>query len=72
LVRVLHRTIKVKVHIGDRVGKGIKQATDQSTGLTTLMKALLGLVVAAGALWAAIRTFGKKSKPEDPPANTPH
>lgn len=72
LVRVLHRNIKVKVHIGDRVDKGIKRATDQSTGLTTLMKALLGLVVAAGALWAAIRTFGKKSKPEEPPANTPH
>ncbi|MEO6218475.1 MAG: hypothetical protein ABIO86_20785 [Sphingomonas sp.] len=72
LVRVLHRNIKVKVRIGDRVDKGIKRATDQSTGLTTLMKALLGLVVAAGALWAAIRTFGKKSKPEDPPANPPH
>jgi len=72
LVRVLHRTIKVKVHIGDRVDKGIKRATDQSTGLTTLMKALLGLVIAAGALWAAIRTFGKKSKPEEPPANPPH
>ncbi|MEO8373973.1 MAG: hypothetical protein ABI471_02020 [Sphingomonas bacterium] len=72
LVRVLHRNIKVKVRIGDRVDKGIKRATDQSTGLTTLMKALLGLVVAAGALWAAIRTFGKKSKPEEPPANTPH
>ena len=72
LVRVLHRNITVKVRIGDRVDKGIKRATDQSTGLTTLMKALLGLVVAAGALWAAIRTFGKKAKPEDPPANPPH
>jgi len=71
LVRVLHKDIKVKVRLGDRLDTDLKSATDRSNALSTLLKALLGLVVAAGALWAGIRAFGKKpekGESGDPPA----
>ncbi len=69
LVRVLHKDIKVKVRLGDRLDTDLKNATDKSNALSTLLKALLGLVVAAGALWAGIKAFGKK--PEDASGKPP-
>ena len=71
LVRVLHKDIKVKVRLGDRLDTDLKNATDKSNALSTLLKALLGLVIAAGALWAGIKAFGKKPEKDasgDPPS----
>ncbi|MFN7174684.1 MAG: hypothetical protein ACK4MT_08275 [Thermaurantiacus tibetensis] len=48
--------------------RAIKSVTEPTGALTTLLKALAGLVAAAGALWLALKTLGR-GKADPPPGS---
>jgi hypothetical protein len=56
----LHREVTVPIRTRDRVSDFVDSSTSWFGRLSIWLKALAGLIVAAGAVWAAIRYFGKK------------
>lgn len=66
LIRTVSRDVIVEVPVGTRVGDAMDDSVDWMGRGQNWLKALGGLIAALGAVWLAIRTFGKPQ--EDKPA----